>query len=97
MHVIALFLAAADLTEAAVFIRQQRVALLRTIKAQSPQGVRGGRENGLTEVLLDFRDEGQAKLLWITPVMGSRSAVRAVRKKTRVISRCRGLSLAGQE
>jgi hypothetical protein len=74
---------AGDLAEAAASIRQQRVAFLQTIKAQSPQGVRGGWANGLTEVLLDLRDDGQAKLVSITHVMGSRSAVCVVQGSVR--------------
>lgn len=74
---------AGDLAEAAVSIRQQRVAFLQTIKAQSPQGVRGGWANGLTEVLLDLHDDGQAKLVSITHVVGSRSAVCMVKGSVR--------------
>ncbi|NTG51695.1 hypothetical protein G6M04_30325 [Agrobacterium rhizogenes] len=53
-----------DLTEAAVAVREQRLAFLQTIKAQIPDGVIGG--DGITEVLLERRESDRAKLVSVT-------------------------------
>lgn len=70
-----------DLAEAAVAIREQRLTFLQSIKAQVPDGLRGGWGDGITEVLLQSDESGHAKLASFTHALGSRSAVCVVEGK----------------